>query len=92
LEKQVEFMERTGVSFSFTAYRRLSLDGMQTSDPLTIPDRLSYHTLLTRCPIATAAVMLNAEAIGVVDFPLDVNNASPTELSAEPPPEPAPPT
>lgn len=69
LERQVGFMEETGALFSYTAYRRLSLDGMESSQALKIPARLSYHTLLTKCPIATAAVMLNIEKIGLVDFP-----------------------
>ncbi len=69
LEKQVEFMEKTGAAFTFTSYRRLSFDGLQVSKAPPIPDRLSYHELLTRCPIATTSVMLNAESVGIVNFP-----------------------
>lgn len=69
LARQVKFMEATGAAFSFSSYRRISLDGKQISKAIPVPDRLSYHDLLAKCPVATPSVMLNAEAVGIVDFP-----------------------
>ena len=64
LERQLRFMRDHGSVFSYTAYRRISADGMRVGRIVSVPARMTYSRLLGNTAIATSTVILDREAIG----------------------------
>jgi teichuronic acid biosynthesis glycosyltransferase TuaG len=64
LERQVAFMEETGIPFTYGDY--MVADGAtgETLGRYNTPHRLNYEQLLTRCPIACSTAAYNQQALG----------------------------
>lgn len=64
LEKQVAFMEKKDIAFSFTKYRQMLEDGTSTNATTDAPDTVGYDRLMKHCVIGCLTVMLDKEKIG----------------------------
>lgn len=64
LERQLDFMRRTGAAFSFTAFRRISDDGARVGRLIHVPRRLTYRQLLGNTAIATSTVIIDRAQTG----------------------------
>lgn len=69
LEKQVGFMERKDLAFSFTAYRVMNQQGMDTGKIVRIPSSIDYKGLLKNTIIGCLTVMINTEKIESFKMP-----------------------
>ncbi|MED4583099.1 glycosyltransferase family 2 protein [Brevibacillus choshinensis] len=69
LEKQVSYMQRNDVAFSFTRYRIIQENGTQTPFVVPIPQQIDYNGLLKNTIIGCLTVMLDREKLGVVQMP-----------------------
>lgn len=57
LEKQIEFMEKTGAKICFTAYGYLSNDGVVQNKIFKVPEKVSFKKLLKQNVISCSIVM-----------------------------------
>ena len=71
LEKQVEFMEKTGAEFSFHAYEFGDENASPTGKVVRVPATLKYRQALSRTVIFTSTVMFDTEKIdmGIIHMP-----------------------
>ena len=64
LSKQLLFMGRGGSAISYTAFRRVNLDGSELGHRIDVPDRLDYRSLLGNTAIATSTAVVDREKTG----------------------------
>lgn len=64
LERQLDFMRRTGAAFTFTGFRRISADGTVVGRLIHVPKRLTYHRLLGNTAIATSTAIIDRRLTG----------------------------
>jgi glycosyltransferase involved in cell wall biosynthesis len=69
LEKQLSFMQKHGVAFSYTAYEKLDCTGSVVGN-VNIPPKVSYKDLLKVCSIGCLTAMYDTEKIGKIYMPL----------------------
>jgi teichuronic acid biosynthesis glycosyltransferase TuaG len=71
LEKQVEFMEKTGAEFSFHAYEFGDENANPTGKVVRVPATLKYRQALSRTIIFTSTVMFDTQKIdmGIIHMP-----------------------
>jgi glycosyltransferase involved in cell wall biosynthesis len=69
LEKQLDFMKANDIAFSYTAYEKLSQDGLVVGN-VNVPPRVGYKDLLKVCAIGCLTAMYDAEKLGKVYMPL----------------------
>lgn len=69
LEKQLDFMEKNGIVFSFTKYDVMDEDGNNLNKPVSVPESIDYHGLLKNTIIGCLTVMINIEEIGKMKMP-----------------------
>jgi teichuronic acid biosynthesis glycosyltransferase TuaG len=70
LEKQLDFMQRNKIAFSYSDYRLMNDDGERTEIVFSVPKRLDYTSLLKNTMIGTLTVVLDKTKIGEVRMPL----------------------
>ncbi len=63
LEKQIEFMDRTGAAFSFHAYEFGDENANPTGKVVHVPQTLNFKKALSRTVIFTTTVMFDTEKI-----------------------------
>jgi glycosyltransferase involved in cell wall biosynthesis len=68
LEKQVRFMEETGAALSCTAYLRMNEAGTIRKEIVTVPNRVSYRSLLKSNTIGCLTALYDAKKVGPVAF------------------------
>lgn len=68
LEKQVAFMMKNKLAFSFTKYRMMTEEGIQTNFTVSVPQKISYKHLLKNTTIGTLTVMLDKRKVGNVQM------------------------
>jgi teichuronic acid biosynthesis glycosyltransferase TuaG len=68
LETQIEFMQSSATSFSFTQYRRFASNGM-LSKPIAVPDRVTYEHLLKGNVIGCLTVVLDRTKVPDASMP-----------------------
>ncbi|WP_323891067.1 glycosyltransferase family 2 protein [Aeromonas veronii] len=68
LSIQVEYMERTGALFTYTAYQKFSHEGL--GGIVTVPKKVTHNQLLRGCVIGCLTAMFNAEVLGRQTMPL----------------------
>ena len=68
LEKQLKFMLENGYAFTFTEYDKISENGTPYQS-VSVPDRVSYRSLLKVNVIGCLTVMYDSELIGKVFMP-----------------------
>lgn len=64
LERQLAFMQSRRAALSFTAFRRISIDGAVIGRMIHVPDRLTYEQLLGNTAIATSTAIIDREMTG----------------------------
>lgn len=69
LEKQLNFIRKTGASFVFSAYRKVDELG-RFIETMGVPKKVSYHTLLKSCVIGCLTAMYDTHVFGKVEMPL----------------------
>ncbi|MGN1370254.1 MAG: glycosyltransferase family 2 protein [Aristaeellaceae bacterium] len=70
LERQIAFMEKTGVPFTATAYRQMDESGCTLPTICLPPHRTSYHKMLRLSnPIGNSTVMYDQDALGPFEVP-----------------------
>ena len=69
LEKQLAFMEKNGIAFSYTAYEKLDYSG-SVAGSVNVPLKVSYKDLLKVCSIGCLTAMYDTEKIGKIYMPL----------------------
>lgn len=69
LEKQIAFMQKTGVALSYTAYDVVDEGGNKTTEFIP-PGSLTYHDLLKTCSIGCLTAVYDAHQLGKVYMPL----------------------
>ncbi|MED3646437.1 glycosyltransferase family 2 protein [Halalkalibacterium halodurans] len=68
LERQLEFMQKRNVAFSFTSYKTMTEDGSETGKVVNVPENVDYHELLKQNVIGCLTVMLDQEKTGHVQM------------------------
>lgn len=64
LDRQLAFHRAMDATLSYTAYRRISADGLRVGRPIRVPDRLDYRRLLGNTGIATSTVLIDRTKTG----------------------------
>ncbi len=69
LEKQVSFMIKHNIGFSFTTYQSISEDGLNELNIIKAPTKLTYHSYLKNTIIGCLTVVIDREKIGDFEMP-----------------------
>ena len=69
LERQVSFMSKNNIAFSFTTYQSISEDGMIKMHTIKAPRRITYHSYLKNTIIGCLTVVLDRDKIGDLEMP-----------------------
>jgi glycosyltransferase involved in cell wall biosynthesis len=69
LEKQLTFMRKYNIAFSYTAYEKLDSHGAVIAK-VNIPSKVSYRDLLKVCSIGCLTAMYDTEKLGKLYMPL----------------------
>lgn len=70
LTKQLSFMEKNNVFFTYTAFETISEDNEVYQDFVGVPERLNYTQLLKNTAIACSTVIIDRTSIGDFEMPL----------------------
>ena len=73
LEVQLSRMRETGAALSFTAFRRISIDGGDTGRVIQVPEELSYSDLLKVNVIACLTAVVDQEQTGTLHMRNDIH-------------------
>src|SRR5690606_21911418 len=69
LEKQLEFMRRGDIAFSYCAYEKIDEEG-EVFGRVGVPRKVSYRGLLKVCVIGCLTAMYDTQKLGKVYMPL----------------------
>lgn len=69
LEKQLDFMEKTGYAFTCTAYEQIDEHDKLTGKTIKTVVKTDYNRLLLDCPVGNSTVMYNVEKMGKFEVP-----------------------
>lgn len=69
LEKQISFMERENVAFSYSAYKKVDEHGNDLGT-IGVPAQVSYTDLLKVCSIGCLTAVYDTESLGKVYMPM----------------------
>lgn len=69
LRKQLDFMEKENLAFSFTEYDQMNEHGEKMGSIVTIPDSIDYRGLLKNTIIGCLTVMIDKEKTGYFEMP-----------------------
>lgn len=69
LEKQISFMLEKNITFSYTSFQRMSIEGDHFSKPIKIPELLNHNDLLKLNSVALHTVMIKRKWLGNRRFP-----------------------
>lgn len=69
LEKQLDFMHRTGHSYTCTAYEQVDEAGKPLGRVLRPQERCDYNRVLLDCPIGNSTVMYSVKDMGKFEVP-----------------------
>lgn len=69
LEKQLDFMEKTGYAFTCTAYEQIDEDDKLIGKTIKTVVKTDYNRLLLDCPVGNSTVMYNVEKMGKFEVP-----------------------
>ncbi len=71
LEKQIEFMRKTGAVFSATAYNQIDVDGKKLNTAVFPPKKTDYKKCIRLSnPIGNLTAMFDRESLGDFEVPL----------------------
>ena len=63
LEKQIDFMKKSDISFSFSSYERISEESEKTLKTLNLPSKVDYNTILKNIIILLSTVIIDTKKI-----------------------------
>jgi teichuronic acid biosynthesis glycosyltransferase TuaG len=69
LEKQIAFMNKKDIAFSFTRYQPISEDRQIKYSVITAPQKMSYHSYLRNTIIGCLTVIIDKEKTGDFQMP-----------------------
>tara|TARA_B110000444_G_C18821122_1_gene587779 strand:- start:1076 stop:1825 length:750 start_codon:yes stop_codon:yes gene_type:complete len=69
LEKQIYFMEKKNIAFSFSTYQFMSEDGKKSENVIKAPQKMTYHTYLKNTIIGCLTVIIDREKTGEFEMP-----------------------
>lgn len=69
LEKQIEFMKKAKIGFSFTGYRLMKEDGELLNKEIRVPEKVDYNYLLKNTIIGCLTVIIDKRIIGEFKMP-----------------------
>ena len=69
LEKQLDFMQMSNISFSFTSYQPISENGSVVSPIIEAPAQITYTDYLKNTIIGCLTVIIDKEAVGDFEMP-----------------------
>ena len=69
LEHQINFMERNGYGFSYTAYSEMDEDGKLLGTHISGPEHITRNGMIAYCWPGCLTVMYDADRIGLVQAP-----------------------
>ena len=70
LEKQIKFMEKEGVAFSFTKYTPMSEDGSVYFPEINVPHKIDYSGYLKNTIIGCLTVVIDKTKVGYFEMPI----------------------
>ncbi|WP_315168872.1 glycosyltransferase family 2 protein [Metaclostridioides mangenotii] len=70
LEKQVGYMLKNNVGFTFTSYRYMKEDGTKTNKVARAPEKIDYEGLLRNTIIGCSTVVIDRDILGNFEMPL----------------------
>lgn len=70
LEKQVGYMLKENVGFTFTSYRYMKEDGTKTNKIARAPEKIDYEGLLRNTIIGCSTVVIDRDILGNFKMPL----------------------
>lgn len=68
LERQLNFMQKSGIVYSYTQYRRINKTGDTVGHLIAGPKQMTYRKLLRYTAIATSTIIIDRATVGDVDF------------------------
>tara|TARA_Y100000746_G_C15430057_1_gene418219 strand:+ start:144 stop:896 length:753 start_codon:yes stop_codon:yes gene_type:complete len=69
LEKQLSFMSKHNIGFSFTTYQSISEDGLHELNIIKAPSKVTYHSYLKNTIIGCLTVVIDRDKIGNFEMP-----------------------
>lgn len=69
LTRQISFMEKNNVAFTYTAFETITEDGYLIQDRVNVPNKLNYTQLLKNTAIACSTVIIDRGHIGDFQMP-----------------------
>lgn len=69
LTRQISFMEKNNVAFTYTAFETITEDGDLIQDRVNVPKKLNYTQLLKNTAIACSTVIVDRGSIGDFQMP-----------------------
>jgi teichuronic acid biosynthesis glycosyltransferase TuaG len=69
LEKQIKFMEKEDIAFSFTSYTPMSEDGSVSFPEIKAPNKIDYFAYLKNTIIGCLTVVIDREKVGSFEMP-----------------------
>lgn len=69
LQRQLDFMQKNGYTFTCTAYEQIDEDGNLLHKTVKTVEKTNYNRLLLDCPVGNSTVMYNVDAIGKFEVP-----------------------
>jgi len=70
LEKQIKFMEKEGIAFSFTRYTPISEDGSVSFPEIKVPSKIDYFAYLKNTIIGCLTVVIDKKKVGDFEMPI----------------------
>ena len=70
LEKQIKFMEKKDIAFSFTSYAPISEDGSVSFPAIKAPYKIDYFAYLKNTIIGCLTVVIDKEKVGDFEMPI----------------------
>ena len=68
LEKQIDFMNANGYSFSYTNYEEIDIDGKKTGVKVTGPRRITKTRMFNYCWPGCLTIMYDASKVGLIQI------------------------
>ena len=69
LEKQLSFMKKKDIAFSYSTYQFISEDGKELSNVVFAPKKMHYHSYLKNTIIGCLTVIIDREKTGDFEMP-----------------------
>jgi len=69
LEKQISFMEKNGIAFSFCSYQPISENGKEYFNVIKAPEKMTYASYLRNTIIGCLTVIIDKEKTGEFQMP-----------------------